>query len=163
MALQINESNFSTKLAGWKKATANRRDELQEFIVFGVLHAQQNDNDFTALSNVLLACEEVKAFPNQDICDYIKKVIGGISWNAKGKLFKKANKKATIEYNIGYLESETWYDFSRATKPAKDMDVMNAAARWAKQLRANIDKGLIKDGQQDKAHDLLDSLVQFMG
>ena len=163
MALNINESNFTTKLAGWKKATVNRRDELQEFIIFGVLHAQQNDNDFTLLSNILVACEEVKAFPNQDICDYIKKVISGVSWNVKGKVFKKANKKATIEYNIGYLESEAWYEFSKATKPAKDMDVINAAARWAKQLRENIDKGLIKNGQQEKAEDLLNTLVQFMG
>ncbi|ADX87709.1 hypothetical protein [Vibrio phage JSF23] len=163
MALQLTESNFKAKLNNWVKGSKSKRDELQEFIVFGVLHAQQNDNDFTKLSDVMVACEDVKAFPNQDVCDYIKKVINGVAWNVKGKVFKKANKKATIEYNIGYLESEAWYEFSKATKPAKEMDIINAAARWAKQLRENIDKGLIKDGQQDKAEDLLNTLVQFVG
>lgn len=162
-ALNLTESNFTKKLGSWVRASKSRRDELQLFITFGVLHAQQHDNDFTLLTNVMVACEDVKAFPNQDICDYIKKVISGVSWNVKGKVFKRASKKTEVNYNIGYLESETWFEFSKATAPATELDVNAATAKFAKRLRTAIDEGRVKDGQEDNALELLEALVKFMG
>lgn len=160
--LNLSESNFSKKLSTWVRGSKSKRDELQEFIVFGVLHAQEHDNDFTKLTEVMKACEEVKAFPNQDVCDYIKKVVIGITWKVKDKVFKRASKKATIEYNIGFLESETWYEFSKATNEVKEVDFNKQLASFAKRLRKAMDEGTLKSGQEDACADFLNAALTYL-
>lgn len=160
--LNLNESNFNKKLSTWVRGAKSKRDELQEFIVFGVLHAQEHDNDFTKLTDIMKACENIRAYPNQDICDYIKKVISGVQWKVKEKVFKRASKKAEVEYHIGYLESETWYEFSKATDEVKEIDFNGQLAKFAKRMRKALDEGTLKDGQEDTCAEFLQSALNFL-
>jgi hypothetical protein len=161
-ALNLTEANFNKKLASWVRGAKSKRDELQEFIVFGVLHAQEHDNDFTKLTDVMKAAEGVRAFPNQDICDYIKKVITGITWKVKDKVFKRASKKTVVEYNIGFLESETWYEFSKSTNEVQEVDFNKQLATFMKRMRKAIDEGTIKDGQEDMAAEFMQAATDFL-
>lgn len=161
-ALNLTETNFSKKLTTWVRGAKSRRDELQEFIVFGVLHAQEHDNDFTKLTSVMKACEEVRAFPNQDICDYIKKVISGVQWKVKEKVFKRASKKVEVSYNIGYLESETWYDFSKATEEVKEIDFAQQLAKFIKRMDKAIKDGTLKDGQDETASEFVNAAMNYL-
>ncbi|AGK87015.1 hypothetical protein RIO-1_1 [Pseudoalteromonas phage RIO-1] len=157
-------SNFKTKLAAFRRSGLSQRDNLQELVQMAMTHAQENQDEFTQLSQVMATTVEIKSFRTATLKDYIKAHVSNVTYtkNKAGDfMFKKEVKGTPCEYKT--LESK-WYDFDSKGQASADIDVL----AQAKALLQRINKGMagtgtakIKEGQEKAAQDLQQALAKL--
>ena len=98
---------FNRKLSAVVKSAKTMRENVQELIVAGLVHFEQH-NDTTYLTELVRACQGVRALPTTTISEYIK-LHANVGW---GKLkdgkpgFKKVGKEVEVT-----MPEVTWYDW----------------------------------------------------
>ena len=145
----ITAKNFSAKLAGFKNSMLSQRDNLQEFLEFGLLHYKEHGNTIY-LSRTLNVCVGVSALPTRAIKDYIKDH-ANVQWKkdkAGNMVFMKVGKKVEVT-----MPDVVWYDSKHVAKDqAKpDMDVLARTKALLTNLNKALEEGHIKKGQHDIA------------
>lgn len=152
MTIQVSDitaKNFKSKLAGFKTSILTQRDNLQEFLEFGLLHYKKHGNTLY-LSQTLNVCVGVKALPTKAIKDYIKDH-ANVTW-AKNKdgdmIFKKSGKQVEVT-----MPSVIWYNSKHVAKDqAKaDMDVLARTKTLLTSLNNALKDGHVKEGQHEIA------------
>lgn len=152
MTIQVSDitaKNFKSKLAGFKNSMLTQRDNLQEFLEFGLLHYKENGNT-VYLSQTLNVCVGVKALPTNAIKEYIKEH-ANVQWkkNKDGDMvFKKVGKQVEVT-----MPSVIWYNSKHVAKDqAKaDMDVLARTKSLLTSLTKALNDGHVKEGQHEIA------------
>lgn len=133
----LNSKNFRSRLDGWAKRSHTLRDELQSFIMFGLIHYGEHC-DTQYLTNTIVAVSNIKSIPAKTIQQYI--MAHANVYLAKDKttgqpVFKKRNGEKVSEITMPDLP---WYDHEVNNKNKVDFNL----ARYEKAVIAK----LIKEG-----------------
>lgn len=104
----INKQNFDNLLESFTKTAKSQRDQLQQFILFGLVQYEQH-GDTVYLSKVQAACADIKSFPSKTIQAYIMEHAN--VFLTKGYIYKKkVNKDGTKQPVEVTMPIKVWYE-----------------------------------------------------
>lgn len=128
----LTSKNYNSRLNGYFKSESSRRDTMQAFISFGVLHyGGQTDKgectkgDTTLLSALMKGCVGVKSLPSLTIKDYIKEHANVSFVKTKDGTF--VFKKRSKNEDVSIMECLTpWYEWEGGhhNKAKPDFDLL---------------------------------------
>jgi len=148
---------FNQKLSGLVRSARNQRENVQELIEAGLNQYQEHGNT-VYLTKLLNECIGVKSLPTNSIKEYVK-AHANVKW-VKGKdgmVFKKDGNDVHVT-----MPTDKWWEHKSAQHNAKpDMDVVQRVKSLKSQLDKAVKEGNIKEGQEEQAKELLNSLAKF--
>jgi len=151
MSKQSLKTQIKLFLNSDKKATV----KLQELIVATREHAKQH-GDLTLLSLLVTGLRDNRSRNLQAITSYILEYTKGIHW-VKDK--NSEGYKVIKDQQIELLDLPcSWMDSKKNIQVIADVDVITRCKSLVTTLTTALNEGKIKDGQEDKARDTIESL-----
>lgn len=162
MATQLTAKNFKSKLSTYINTETNRRDQMQNFISFAVLHYggktdndKQTTGDTSLLTALMRSCIGVKSLPTVTIKDYIK-AHANVHWVKSSGGNEYVFKKISKGVDVNIVECLTpWYEWEGGehNKVKADADVI----AWAKAVLTRISTAE-KEGRHFKDADAAEKI-----
>lgn len=150
--MSITAQNFKQKLSAFKRASSTQRDNLQNLLMFAIQHAHDNNDEFTALNQVIQATVEVRSFRTETIKDYVKSLVTNIVYTKLGDGtygFKKVKKgQGTCEYSAPECP---WYNFNTKGEAKPDVHPMVQLKSWLSRAKKALDEDKVQDPDERAA------------